>query len=896
MLRSFASRYWPWAWLLLALLAAAACWNHAVVSAERTRRDVEQTARRELAAHVDAFEHYLTRSIAQMDQVTMQLKHGWEQSGGTLQLDALYRDGMFTDPAFAEVAIYDANGRLLSRAGRRRAGRTHSAQGRVPASFPFHQTNNSSALRIIVPDGTLQANQEFVQFTRRLDQRDDGFAGVLALTLDAHYLTSFYNQRLLGGNGVVAVLGDASTLRMEEHGNTLTLAPGASLFATAPELGNGVGTRLMPGAAFYDHAERLVSWRHSSAYPVLAVAGMTSLEALAPAATDWTRRRNRAFWLGLLTLLLGALATHYSRGIQRQRVRRKAAHQAYRMATEHGSDGFYLAAAVRDGAGAVIDFDIIDCNARGAYFYGLERDQLIGRRISALDQGVFGTTLLPVYLKALQDGNYEDERQMAGDGRLNICWGRRRIVRVGDCLAITLQDVSERKLHERDIEHLALHDPLTGLPNRQWLVRELPRRLAATSDRYGALAVLLVDLDDFKHVNDTLGHGVGDQLLQVAAQRLAALMRTGDRVVRMGGDEFLLLVDPAGEGNDLAELALLAERVLAVLAEPVSLGVESHRIEASIGISCYPRYSGESADHEALLRHADIALFSAKSEQKGHYRFFDASQYVLLSARAHLKHSLAKAIDAGQLSLHYQARVDVVSGQPVSMEALLRWQHPTLGMVPPVQFIPLAEASGLINRLGELVMRQSCAQLAAWRDQGLPLVPVSINVSPRQFSYGSVAAQLARHLTQYELEADLLEVEITESAMVADQVDVQAELTAIRALGVRVFVDDFGTGYSSLSQLQRLRLDGLKVDKAFTRELDRSHEGRVFFQAIVSMARALGMTVVAEGVETPAQMALLRELGCHQAQGYLLGRPVAAAAMAVTLKEIGYHSALSLVH
>jgi diguanylate cyclase (GGDEF)-like protein len=872
MLRSFASRYWPWAWLLLALLAAAGCWSHAWSRAERVRNDVEQVARRELAAHVDAFEHYLTRSIAQMDQVTMQLKHGWEQSGGTLQLEALYRDGMFTDPAFAEISIYSGSGRLLSRAGRGR--RPDSG---VPASFAYHQTNNSSALRIIVPDGMLQANQRYVQFTRRLDTGDDGFAGVLALTLDANYLTSFYNRRLLGGSGLVAVLGDGSTLRMEEHGEQLTLAPGESLFAASPDLGGGFGTRLMPATAFYDRAERLVSWRHSSAYPVLALAGMTAEEALSPAGADWTRRRNRAFWLSFLTVLLGGLATHYSRGVQRERLRRRADREAYRMATEHGSDGFYLAVAVRDANGNVCDFDIIDCNARGAYFYGLDRNQLIGRRISTLDRAVFGEALLPIYQHALQTGSYEDERQMAGDSQVKIGWGRRRIVRVGDSLAITLQDVSERKLHERDMEHLAMHDPLTGLPNRQWLARELPCRLTAAAERYSSLAVLLVDLDDFKHVNDTLGHGVGDQLLQAAAQRMTALLRPGDCLARMGGDEFLLLLDPVG---DDADVALLAERVLAALAEPVLLAGQAQRIEASIGVSCFPR---DGADYETLIRHADIAMFSGKTEQKGHYRFFDASQYVLLSARAHLKHSLALAIDAGQLSLHYQVRVDVPSGRPVSMEALLRWQHPTLGMVPPVQFIPLAEASGLINRLGEMVMREACAQLAAWRAAGLPVLPVSINVSPRQFSYGSVAAQLARHLAHNELDAELLEVEITESAMVAEQVDVQAELTAIRALGVRVFVDDFGTGYSSLSQLQRLRLDGLKVDKAFTRELDRSHEGRVFFQAIVSMARALGMTVVAEGVETSAQLNLLRELGCQQAQGYLLGRPVPAAAMAATL-------------
>jgi EAL domain-containing protein (putative c-di-GMP-specific phosphodiesterase class I) len=248
-----------------------------------------------------------------------------------------------------------------------------------------------------------------------------------------------------------------------------------------------------------------------------------------------------------------------------------------------------------------------------------------------------------------------------------------------------------------------------------------------------------------------------------------------------------------------------------------------------------------------------------------------------------LQHSLRNAIETDQLQLHYQARIDLASGRLASMEALLRWQHPELGMVPPAKFIPLAESSGLIVRIGELVMEQACAQLAAWREQGLPLVPVSVNVSPRQFSYGSIHSQLALQLARYAIPARLLEVEITESAMVADQPEVQAELAAIRSLGVRVYVDDFGTGYSSLSQLQKLRLDGLKVDKAFTNELERSSEGKVFFQAIISMARALGMVVVAEGVETACQLALLQELGCNEAQGYHVGRPEPASAMALRL-------------
>ncbi|USX23584.1 EAL domain-containing protein [Oxalobacteraceae bacterium OTU3REALA1] len=862
-----AHRFRPWIWPLLAALAVAGCWAHAYWRAEQVRAAAVESARRDLVHHVEAFELYLTRSVAQIDQLSMQLKEGWEQGGGRLALEGWYRDGMLADPAHAAIAIYDATGKLVGRAGR------HADNG-PPVSFVFHRDHRSPALRIVVPEGTVQANQPLVQFTRRLDDARHGYGGLVALTVDARYLTSFYNPAVLGDTGLLAVLGDAGALRLEAHGEQVRLGAGGSLFSTAPDLGGAKGGTQFDGTAFYDRSARLLSWKRSGAYPLLAVAGMTAERALAPARADWNRRRGRALWLSALIVLLGATATGHSLGLRRERRRRDEERQAYRIATEQGSDGFYLAAAVRDAAGAVCDFEVTDCNARGAFFYGFERQQLIGRRISTLDRALFGEALLPVYLAAMTAGSHEDERQM---GTVNIGWGRRRITRVGDSLAITLQDVSERKSHERDVERLTLHDLLTGLPNRQWLARELPRRLAAAGERDGTLAVLLVDLDDFKQVNDTLGHGAGDRLLRMAAERIGALLRPGDRLARMGGDEFVLLVDPAADDG---ETAALAGRVLAALAGPASASADLQRIEASVGIAVFPR---DGTDHETLLRHADIAMASGKNERKGHYRFFDPSQFVLLSARAHLKHSLAAAIDAGQLSLHYQVRVDVVSERPVSMEALSRWQHATLGMVPPSQFIPLAESSGLINRLGELVMRQACAQLAAWRAAGLPLLPVSINVSPHQFGYGSVSGQLARALAEHAVDPGLLEVEITESAMVSEQADVQAELGAIRALGVRVFVDDFGTGYSSLSQLQRLRLDGLKVDQAFTRELDRSREGRVFFQAIVSMAGALGMVVVAEGVETPRQLELLRELGCQQAQGYLLGRPVPAAAMAELL-------------
>jgi diguanylate cyclase (GGDEF)-like protein len=392
-------------------------------------------------------------------------------------------------------------------------------------------------------------------------------------------------------------------------------------------------------------------------------------------------------------------------------------------------------------------------------------------------------------------------------------------------------------------------------------------------------ALLFIDLDEFKHVNDSHGHATGDAVLKCAAQRLLSLLRPSDQVARFGGDEFVVLLTPC-DGERQA--ASVAARIVDAFGVPFLLGDELHAVGASIGISMYPR---DGTDAETLVRHSDIAMYVGKNDGKGQYRFFDPSLSTTLNSRARLKQSMLEALEGDQFVLHYQPRVDARSGELLSMEALVRWRHPTLGMVAPGDFIPLAEATGLIIRIGEAVIDKACAQLAAWREAGVPLVPVSINVSPKQFMRGGVQRQLHAALVRYRVPASLIEVEITESAMMGDQDDILAELAALRALGVKLHVDDFGTGYSSLSQLQRLKMDVLKVDRAFTNELARSREGKVFFQAIVSMAHALGMSVVAEGVETAEQLAILRGLDCNEVQGYFIARPMPAHEMALLMAQ-----------
>ncbi len=867
-----ASRLTIYAWPLLALLSIAVLWIVTLQRAADLRERTEQYTLESAQAAAQAYEQYITRSVAHMDQVSMQLRQSWEQSNGKLDLSRLAGDGMFHDGAFACIAIADAAGRITS--AFRLAGCDRLAH--LAGVMQYHRGNNDSALRMTEPD--LSVSHEFVLLSRRLELPDNEFAGVALMLVRSAYFTDFYLPAILAQGGAVAAMGTASGWRAEQRGEQRGEPPSpprAALFPLAAGLAEDESGAIAHAAAGGAEA-RVLGWSKSTVYPVAGLVTIPLAAAMAPADAAWRAARANALLASAALLVFGALAALLSRRAADRYSAQENVREAYRTATEGANDGFYMAAPVRDRQGVIRDFEIVDCNERGARFYGVGRQALIGKRLTQLQRGEAGATLLGAYLEAMALGFHEDERQMPEDARHNIAWGHRRIVRVGTGLAITLRDVSERKSHVAELDRLSNEDALTGLPNRQWLMGFLPGALARAA---GEVALLYIDLSDFKHVNDTHGHPAGDRLLKASAQRLKSLLRPEDVVVRFGGDEFVVVLMPA-EGD--VHSARVAARIVGAFAAPFSLGPVRAIIGASVGISVYPR---DGREGEALVRHADIAKDAGKAQGKGQYRYYDASLSRSLHGRLQLKQSLLDAIALDQFVLHYQPRVDARTGYMCSMEALLRWIHPEHGMIAPLEFIPLAESSGLILQIGEMVMDKACAQIAAWRAAGLAPVPVSINVSPKQFTHGEVPAQLARALRRHAVEPALLEVEITESAMMGEQDDVTAQLDAIRALGVKLHVDDFGTGYSSLSQLQKLKMDVLKVDRAFTAELGRSVEGKVFFQAIVSMAHALGMTVVAEGVETAAQLAILQELACNEAQGYFIGKPAPADATAALLAQ-----------
>ena len=429
-------------------------------------------------------------------------------------------------------------------------------------------------------------------------------------------------------------------------------------------------------------------------------------------------------------------------------------------------------------------------------------------------------------------------------------------------------DITEATLAEQQVLHLARFDSLTGVANRNLFLQRLEQRLSRARDGGGSLALLFIDLDRFKAVNDTLGHAAGDELLKEVARRLTALVRPDDVVARLGGDEFVVLVQGCG---DPAILSKVASRMIGQLNEPVALAGRSAQVGASIGIAIHPA-DGLGADD--LLRSADLAMYRAKSDGRNSFSFYTPEQALQASRHFMLEGELRQAIDRHELRLHYQPKFDLASGRLAGLEALVRWQHPQQGLLQPGDFIDLAEESGLIVPLGRWVMHEACRQLRTWREEGLDPPRCAINLSPRQLASDGIVADLREALALQALEAGALEVEVTETALIAEPERVQRHLNQLRQMGVRVAIDDFGIGYASLSYLKRFPASTVKIDREFVAGLPDNRGDAAIVNAVSLLAHSLGMTVVAEGVETARQADFLRQAGCDQAQGYLLGRPV----------------------
>ncbi|HEX8449084.1 MAG TPA: EAL domain-containing protein, partial [Allosphingosinicella sp.] len=435
--------------------------------------------------------------------------------------------------------------------------------------------------------------------------------------------------------------------------------------------------------------------------------------------------------------------------------------------------------------------------------------------------------------------------------------------RGADLRILAVRDICERKEAAERIAHLAFHDSLTGLPNRAVSADHLARTVAKARESADNVAILCVDLDGFKAVNDIYGHPAGDALLVAAAQRLRACVRGHELVARLGGDEFAVV---QGGGDQPGHSGLLAQRIVEALAEPFAIGQDTVRISASVGVALYP---ADAADPEGLVKNADMALYRAKADGRGTARFYEAAMDEALRRRRQLEADLRQSIGRGELSVHYQPLADLESGSILGFEALLRWNHAQLGAVGPAAFIPLAEESGFILNLGQWVLREACGEAARWT----PALKLSVNLSPVQFTQGDLAGEIESILAETGLDPSRLELEVTEGLLIKDAEKAILILERLKALGIQISMDDFGTGYSSLSYFRMFPFDKVKIDQSFIRDMIENPQARAIIRSVIGLGRGLGMPVVAEGVETAEQLEALRAEGCDQVQGYWISRP-----------------------
>jgi diguanylate cyclase (GGDEF)-like protein/PAS domain S-box-containing protein len=441
------------------------------------------------------------------------------------------------------------------------------------------------------------------------------------------------------------------------------------------------------------------------------------------------------------------------------------------------------------------------------------------------------------------------------------------------------RDITERKRDEERIKYLATHDSLTGLPNRA-MFSQLLNMAIETARRYQrTFAVMFLDLDRFKLINDTLGHEAGDQLLREVSQRLAKCVRVSDVVARLGGDEFVVLLQEIGEPE---QAAVVARKILASIIQPVMLLGQECRITTSVGVAMYPEHA---QDELSLMKNADMAMYFAKEEGKNNFQFYSRDIKAQIPERLSLETSLRRALETNEFFLLYQAKQDLKTRRITGVEALLRWRHPGFGVLSPLKFIPLAEETGLIVPIGKWVLNTACAQNMAWQRQGLPPICMAVNLSVRQFDDENLLKDIIGALKISGMPAELLELELTESMVMRNPDRASRLLGAIKNLGVRLAIDDFGVGYSSLAQIRRFPIDTLKVDRSFIRNLPQSGEDCAITEAIIAMGRALSLTVIAEGVENQEQETFLRNLACDQSQGFHFSKPISDEAFSDLLRQ-----------
>ncbi len=859
-----------WVAILALMIAAIVLGTMDRLAREERQARLDALRQAETLAHAYATQlQYVTEQI---DQLMRRVAFAWRDDPQTVDLVRDQRRGLFPGRDDVFVLIADASGRVVR----------NSLAPRAPVNVSdrdFFQDQR----RGCCPGPTIYpvtrspwVERDVVRFVRRIEHDDGRFAGIVLVSVAPDFLATFNDEALRGRHDFVSMRLSSGPLLATKVGQQSDRPQ--VYYKQNPVFPQQRGARLEPASLFRDGRARFIAWRHIPGYAAVALAGLTEEDALAG-----FRALAHAYWINAATVaaLLAALAAGGIVLLSRMAARRQMEEEVrltYRIATDAANEGFYMLRP-QFRHGRMADLLVEDCNERAAELLNTTSAQLTGSHVSRVLAPAHWRDLMALCEKAVAHGQVEDEFRVPA-GWMRAAWVFRRAVRFASSIALTMRDISDLKAHEQALADIANNDALTQLPNRRWLQGFLPAAIRRAARGNVQLALLFIDLDNFKTVNDTLGHEAGDELLQQAAQRIRHAVRASDHVARLGGDEFTVVLEHFDTDDDVAHVA---QAIVAALATPFTLAAGGgNLISASIGISVYPR---DGDDAELLLKHADVAMYAAKAAGKGCHHFYEAEMSEALLLRLSRERALRQAVEHGEFIVHYQPRVLASNGRLASFEALIRWRHPERGVIAPGEFIDLAEDTGLVVPIGDWVMREVIAQIARWKLAGEPLVPVSVNVSALQLRNGQLAQALMHALDEHQVDPSLVEVEVTESAVVDRSLTVVQQLDALRDGGIRLTIDDFGVGHSSLAQLHRLDVDVLKVDRGFTTALSEGSEGELLYRAIISMAEALEMTVVAEGVETLPQLRQLRALGCDELQGYLISRPLPAEQVPDLLRQ-----------
>jgi diguanylate cyclase (GGDEF)-like protein/PAS domain S-box-containing protein len=819
---------------------------------------------------VTTYEAQVYRALRDIDQTLNLVKYAYELNGNHTVLQELKAKALLPSDLLFAIRITDQDGKVV-------ANTRPAPPSNISDDPQFRITRATGQLSISLPRHDPVSGETSLLFSRRLVSANGNFAGIVMLSVVTDHFVSGYEDSKFGQQGLLGIVGDDGRFRVRRSGDLLSDGEAIDptfLTADATDLdGPVLASTSSDGIARHVIARKLVD------FPLIVIAGLADKEQLA----GFVRTRD-GYLLGaaagsvmllLISLLLWSMSWQLRTSRRHDIAERKRTEQSLR-----------IAATAFDSQEAMLITDaskvILQVNRAFISNTGHQSNDLVGHGLDCLiserhDAGFYSSMWRSVDQSGLWQGEIW---QTHADGNAFQKWLTISAVRDDDGLLINYvgsqYDITERKLAEDKINELAFYDPLTGLPNRTRLQERLREVMASSVKNGSHAALLLIDLDYFKTINDTLGHDMGDALLMQVARRLVSCIGTGDSVSRLGGDEFVVLL--AGLGNDkpaaMAQVERTSQLILSALDHPYQLNGVAHRSTASVGVTLS---SGHLVSTDVLMKQADLAMYKAKAEGRNAVCFFDPAMEAAVMARAVLERDLREAIEQQQFVLYYQAQIaegDQLSGA----EVLVRWLHPQRGIVSPLEFIPLAEDTGLILPLGTWVMETACRQLARWANEPLmETLTIAVNVSARQFQQSDFVGQVVAVLASTGARPQRLKLELTESLLAANLHQIVEKMRALKELGINFSLDDFGTGFSSLSYLKLLPLDQLKIDQSFVRDVLTDPNDAAIATTIIALARTLGLNVIAEGVETDEQRSFLAGAGCHAYQGYLFSRPLPVA-------------------